>query len=329
MERLGLVLHHGIESGAELARYGQAAETHGFDSLWVTERYFHEETAALLGYLAASTTTLRLGVGVVNPYTRHPALTAMAAATLDRISGGRMLLGLGRSERDVIEARLGIPYGHGRDTVEAAVDLIRRLLAGESVAEGGGRFRLNGAKLAIRPARDTVPIYLAAIGPKALRLAGRIADGVLLNAYVSPAYVRWAVGVLHEAARAAGRDPAAIDVACMLVVRLTDDPGALMPASRERLVRLLAEPHVGEILLETSGFDPAIAARIRAAVAAGERPRAVALVDDAMVASCYLLGSAARCRERIAAYRAAGVDAPLLLPPLGDYARVAEALRPT
>jgi len=329
MQRLGLVLHHGIESGAELSRYGRLAETNGFESLWVTERYFHEETAALLGHLAASTTTLRLGVGVVNPYTRHPALTAMTAATLDRISGGRFMLGLGRSDRAVIEARLGIPYGSGRDTMEAAVGVVRRLLAGEHVHATTGRFPLAGAKLATRPIQTPLPIYLAAIGPKALQIAGRVADGVLLNAYVSPAYVRWAVGVLHEAARAAGRDPAGIDVACMLVVRLSDDPAALMPALRERLVRLLAEAHVGELLLETSGFDPAIAARIRAAEAAGERPRAVALVDDAMVASCYLLGSAAQCRERIAAYRAAGVDAPLLLPPLGDYARVAEALRPT
>ena len=113
MSRLGLVLHHGIDSGPELADYGRIAQEAGYESLWVTERYFHEETASLLGYLAASTTTLRLGVGVVNPYTRHPALTAMAAAPLDRLSGGRFMLGLGRSDRDVIEDRMGMPYGSG------------------------------------------------------------------------------------------------------------------------------------------------------------------------------------------------------------------------
>jgi len=328
MQRLGLVLHHGIASGPELAAYGRLAEEHGYESLWVTERYFHEETASLLGYLAASTTALRLGVGVVNPYTRHPALTAMTAATLDRVSGGRFVLGLGRSERDVIETRMGMPYGRGRETMEAAVALVRRLLAGERVSETTGPFRVTGARLAIRPVQQPLPLYLAAIGPKALRLAGRIADGVLLNAYVSPAYVRWAVGVLHEAARAAGRDPAGIDVACMLVVRLTDDPAALMPSLKERVARLLAEPHVGEILLETAGFDPGMLPRLRAAEAAGDRENAAALVDEAMVESCYLLGPAAHCRERLAAYRAAGVDAPLLLPRLADYAQVAEALRP-
>src|SRR5439155_20383261 len=109
MARLGIVLYHGINSGAELKEYGRIAETAGYESLWVTERYFHEETFALLGFLAASTRTMKLGVGVTNPYTRHPALLAMASATLDRICGGRFLLGLSRSERAIIEEHLGIP----------------------------------------------------------------------------------------------------------------------------------------------------------------------------------------------------------------------------
>ena len=131
MSRLGMVLYHGIESGPELAEYGRIAEEAGFDSLWVTERYFHEETFSLLGYLAAVTQRLKLGVGVVNPYTRNPALLAMAAATLDRISGGRFLLGLGRSERDVIQDKMGIPYGKAHPTMEGAVSLLNSLLSGE------------------------------------------------------------------------------------------------------------------------------------------------------------------------------------------------------
>ena len=108
MARLGMVLYHGIDNGPELQGYGRLAEEAGFESLWVTERYFHEETFSLLGYLAASTTSLGLGLGVVNPYTRHPALLAMASATLDRLSGGRFRLGLGRSDRFVIQDQLGL-----------------------------------------------------------------------------------------------------------------------------------------------------------------------------------------------------------------------------
>ena len=224
MARLGIVLYHGIEGGPELADCGRRAEEAGFESLWVTERYFHEETCSLLGFLAAATRSIELGVGVVNPFTRNPALLAMAAATLDRISGGRSILGLGRSDRPVIEGRMGIPYDGSLSALEEAVVLIRRLLSGDRVTASRGRFPLDGVRLAISPTRDRVPIYLAGIGPRALRLAGAVADGVLLNAYTPTGYVRYAVDEVRRAAQRAGRDPQSVEIAGMLVVRMTDDP---------------------------------------------------------------------------------------------------------
>src|SRR5262252_2626889 len=327
MTRLGMVLYHGIESGSQLKEYAELAEAMGYESLWVTERYFHEETFALLGFLAAVTRTIKLGVGVTNPYTRHPALLAMASATLDRLCGGRFILGLGRSERAVIQERMGIPYGPPRATLEEAVAMIRALLAGQRVDTTAGRLTLRDARLAITPIQPALPIYVAAIGPKALRLAGTVADGVLLNAYVPSGYVRYAVQEVREAARAAGRDPQAIDIACMLVVRLTDDLGQMLPSLQQRLVRLLEEPYVGEILLDKGGFDPAILGALRTAAAQGRQAEAASLVSEAMVEAFYLAGTASQCRVRVAEYRAAGVDMPLLLPRLEDYHRTVEALR--
>lgn len=324
MSRLGMVLYHGIESGHALRDYARVAEEAGFDSLWVTERYFHEETFSLLGFLAAATRRIRLGLGVTNPYTRHPALLAMCAATLDRISGGRFLLGLGRSDKSVIQGRMGMPYERPLRTLDETVARLRQLLAGERVTGGG----LEGVRLAVEPAQPRLPIYLAAIGPRALRLAGAVADGVLLNAYVPVDYVRYAVREVAAAAREAGRDPAAIDVACMLVVRLTDDPPRMMPALRERMARLLAEPFVGEVLLERGGFDPGILPSLRAAAEGGGEKAAAHLVTDAMVEAFYLLGDASTCRGRVAEYREAGVDHPLLLPRLEDYESAADALGP-
>jgi len=326
MSRLGMVLYHGIDSGAELKEYGRIAEEAGFESLWVTERYFHEETFSLLGFLAAATQRMKLGVGVVNPYTRNPALLAMASATLDRISGGRFVLGLGRSDKPVIQDRIGIPYGDSRATLGEAAILIRSLLSGERISAASGRFKLNGARLATTPVQQKLPMYLAAIGAKGLRLAGAIADGVLLNAYVPPAYVRYAVEEVRAAATAAGRDPRAIDIACMLVVRLTDDPDSIRPTLKQRIVRLLDEPYVGEILLEKGGFDPGILKPLRATMQKEGEKAAVGFIDDAMVDAFYLVGSAAQCKARIAEYRHAGVDLPLLLPRLEDYRRVAEVL---
>lgn len=328
MSRIGMVLYHGIDTGDELRNYARVAEEAGFDSLWVTERYFHEETFSLLGFLAAATTRIRLGLGVTNPYTRNPALLGMSAATLDRISGGRFLLGLGRSDKWMIEGRMGMPYERPLAHMKQTVAQLRQLLAGERVSGAGVYWDLKAVRLAVTPAQERLPVYLAAIGPRALRLAGAVADGVLLNAYVPTAYVRYAVQEIAGAAREAGRDPAAIDIACMLIVRLTDDPERMMPALKERMVRLLAEPFVGEVLLERGGFDPGILPELRATAEGRGEKAAVGLITEEMVEAFYLLGDAATCRRRIAEYRDAGVEHALLLPRLEDYESAVEALGP-
>lgn len=327
MARIGMVLHHGIEGGTALSRRARLAEYRGYDSLWVTERYFQEETFSLLGFLAAATERIELGVGVVNPYTRHPGLVAMGAATVDRLSAGRLLLGLGRSDPGVIEGTFGIPYERPRETLGEAVDVIRRLLAREAIDEHEGRFALRDAALAVRPLRPT-PIYLAAIGPRALRLAGAVADGVLLNAYVPATYIPHAVAEVRAGAEEAGRDPDAIDIACMLVVRLTDDPASMLPQLRARLAGIMAEPHVGELMADWGGLELGDLDALRAADAAGDRDTGAQLVGDEVAEACALVGDAGRVRERIEEYREAGVDHPLLLPRLPDFEEVADALAP-
>jgi 5,10-methylenetetrahydromethanopterin reductase len=323
VERLGIVLYHGIDSGEELRRYGELAENAGFDSLWVTERYFHEETFSLLGYLAAATNTIKLGLGVTNPYTRNPALLAMSAATLDRISGGRFSLGLGRSERGVIQGRMGMRYGDPFQVMESVVSTLRRLMAGEALTTTEGPSPLTNVRLAIAPSQAEPPIYLAAIGPKALRLAGAIADGVLLNAYTPVDYVKYAAEEVRKAATEAGRDPDSVDIACMLIMRQTDEPERLWPDLKRRIVRLLEEPRVGEILLEKGGFDPSILEPLRASVQQDRGASAVDLISDEMVDAFYLVGSEEHCKKRVAAYRDAGVDSPLLLPRLEDFENIA------
>ena len=324
MARLGIVLYHGIEGGPELKSYATIAEEAGLDSLWVTERYFHEETFSLLGYLAAVTQSIRLGLGVANPYTRNPALLAMASATIDRISGGRFVLGLGRSDRSVIQGRMGIPYEDPRVALTETVALVRQLLSGSRVNARGRVFSLKDASLEVKPVAAKTPIYLGASGPKALRLAGSIADGVLLNAYAPAGYVKYAVGEVREAATKAGRDADSVDIACMLVVRPTDEPAAARGRLKQRVASLLAEPHVGEIMLDKGGFDPSILGPLRASVADDGGKSALRLITDEMIDAFYVLGPTTRCVERIVEYREAGVDLPLLLPRLRDFRQVAE-----
>ena len=326
MNRAGMVIYHGIGGGADLREYGRIADDLGYDSLWVTERYLHEETASMLGYLAAATSRVKLGVGVVNPFTRHPALLAMMAATLDRISGGRFILGMGRSDSFIIEDRLGMSYSRSRGRLEEALTIVREFLEKGSASYQGRVFNQPEVSLEMRPVQERLPIYMAAIGPKALKTAGALADGVLLNAYVSPGYVKWAVNVVRTSAQEAGRDPESVRIACMLVLRMTPHPEEVRPGLKQRLVRLYSEAHVGEILLETARFDPGAAPRLRQLYADDDMDGAVRLVTDDMVDSCYVIGPPEQCRERVEEYVTAGVDEPLLLPRLEDYRQTAEAM---
>ena len=328
MTPIGIVLYHGIDSGPELANYGRMAEEAGFDSFWVTERYFHEETSSMLGYLAATTERIRLGVGVVNPFTRSPALLGMGAATLDRLSDGRIMLGLGRSDIDVIHGRMGIDYRTPLARLRGTVGALRSMWNGERVDADYAGVRLSNVGLAIRPMQQRLPIYLAAIGPRALRLAGEIADGVLLNAYAPVEYIRWATRVVRESAEAAGRDPASVDVTCMLIVRLTDDPDAMVPSLQERVARLIAEPYTGEALLQHGGFDPSILGPVRQHIESGDEAGAAKYVSEELARACYLLGDASECRRRIQQYIDTGVDTPLLLPRLEAFEQTCQELAP-
>ena len=328
MTRTGIVLYHGIDSGPELASYGRMAEDAGFDSLWVTERYFHEETSSMLGYLAATTKRIRLGVGVVNPYTRSPALLGMGAATLDRLSGGRMMLGLGRSDADVIQGRMGLDYPAPLSRLRGTIAALRSMWAGDRITSEYAGVRLDNVGLAIQPVQERLPVYLAAIGPRALRLAGEVADGVLLNAYAPIEYVRWAAEEVRNAATTAGRDPGSIDVACMMIVRLTDDPESLFPSLRERVARLISEPYTGEALLGNGGFDTSILGPVRKLIDKGDEAGAAEYVPEDLAEACYLLGDAARCRARIQEYVDAGVDTPLLLPRLEAFEQTVRQLAP-
>ena len=174
MSRSGLVLYHGIESGPELKQYGQIAENAGYESLWVTERYFHEEIFSLLGYLGAATERIKLGVGVTNPYTRNPALLAMATATLDRITGGRFVLGMGRSEREVIQGRMGMAYGNAQAAMRGSVSLLKRLLSGERVSDTAGPFTLRNARLATTPVQPICPSIWQRLEKKGCVWPGRL-----------------------------------------------------------------------------------------------------------------------------------------------------------
>jgi 5,10-methylenetetrahydromethanopterin reductase len=292
------------------------AEDIGAEILFCAEDVNCRDAFALLAAGATATTRIRLGTGVVNPYMRNPTSLAMAAATLDEMSGGRALLGLGTSSPDLITTQMGIERGSPHRVMREATAVVRGLLAGEVVTAAGTRFVYQNARLAVLPVQPRVPIFFAAMGPRMLRLAGEIADGVLLNVGASPEYIRWAIARIHEGATEAGRDIADVTIAAWLSVYIGDEKDALMRRAAAWLATMLSIPGQGELLLAHGGFDTAILSELRREVRAyphaGNAEAAGRHISSEMVEEMTLVGSLDHVRRRLTVYREAGVQLPVL-----------------
>ncbi|MGH2404106.1 MAG: LLM class flavin-dependent oxidoreductase, partial [bacterium] len=203
-----------------LIEFAALADRLGYHSVWIPEGR-GRELFATLGAMGRATDRLGLASGILTVYSRPPALAAMAAATLADLTDGRFVLGLGVGHPDVIEAGYGVPYWRPLTAMREYVKIVRRILDGTKVAFHGKVFRVSDFQLESRPAHR-VPIYLAALGEGMLRLAGEIADGVVLN-WMPPERVRWATQIVRDAAGGAGRDPASVRVVCYVRAAVTDD----------------------------------------------------------------------------------------------------------
>lgn len=292
------------------------AERRGYDSVWVPEGR-GRELGATLGAMAVSTSTIRLATGILPIFSRPPALVAMAAATLADLTGGRFGLGLGAGHPSVVEDGYGASYRQPLVAMREYVHILRRLLRGERLGAPGRIFRVADFQLESQPPHR-VPIYIAALGEKMLRLAGEIADGVILN-WSSPQRVGHAAGIARESAQMAGRDPASVDVVCFVRAAVTDEPGQAWQVLRRLVATYAAMPAYAR-MLEEAGFAGEVAA-VQAAWAAGGVNAAAAALSDDLVRELGVVGPAAECRSGLARYRDAGADLVAAYPfPVGPDA---------
>ncbi len=163
----------------EVEFYSKLAEDNGFDYVWVTDHYNNRNAFVILSILAKTTQKVKIGTGVTNPFHMSPAVIASAIATINELSGGRAILGIGAGDKFTLE-KIGIERKKPLTCVKEAVHIIRKLVKGESVEFNGMIFKFSGAKLTF--SSGNVPIYIGAQGPKMLRLASEIGDGVIINA---------------------------------------------------------------------------------------------------------------------------------------------------
>ena len=307
---LGVSLRDIGVSADVLAGWADAAEAGGYSGIWVPEIGGHDALSTLAAF-AATTRRVLLGTGVVPVYSRSPVVLAQTAATIDDLSGGRFVLGLGTGAKWPAEHWFGASWGDPFARLEATVATVRAAAAGRQpeVAWEGGDAR--GFKLGFPPARPRPPVVLAALNPRMLAFAGRVADGVLLN-WLPVDAVEGAVATVRQAAGEAGRDPAAVVVGCYVracVGELAELAGDLRP----QVLAYLEYPAYAAMLRRAGVAD---VDRV-AAAPEGER---VGLVSDQTVETLVATGSAAQVAERLEAYRQAGVDLPVLYPlPAGDH----------
>lgn len=241
-----------VERTFELIR---SADRAGFDSVWITEDPDGWDAFAILGAAARETSQVRLGSGVTNPYMRHPNLIAASISTLDRLSGGRSFLGLGRGQPEWYRTSLGIQVDSPLRAVESTLRLLRQWWNSPFVASGSDPFPVNRWERSIAPAGPTLPpVYIAATGPKMLRLAGRLADGVRFNEMASANYLKNAISLVKNAAAESGRNPADLSFFVQPGISVTDHPAEVLERKKATLAMIHALPGM-ERQLESPGID--------------------------------------------------------------------------
>jgi 5,10-methylenetetrahydromethanopterin reductase len=243
-----------IDRTIELA---QIADRAGVYSFWALEDPDGWDAIGVLSAVAQATDRIRIGTGVTNPYYRHPSLMAASISTLDALSDGRAFLGLGRGQTEWYQHALGISVGKPIRALSEAIDLLRQwwqLPSEASSPNDSSEFQIHAWKRSIAPIQHQVPIYLAAVGPQALRLAGRKADGVLFNDLSSRHFLKDAVQEVKHAAIAAGRDPQVLRFHARASIRVTDDPETVYEQRKSTVAVIHALPGM-ERLLATPGYD--------------------------------------------------------------------------
>lgn len=337
-----------VASTAELLRTIRVADQSGLDSVWLAEDPDSWDAFAVLGAASQQTGRIRLGSGVTNPYLRHPNLLAMSVSTVDRLSNGRAFLGLGRGQPEWYSRGLGIPTGRPPEVLSEAIDLLRQWWQPPYRASSTGYFPVRNWPRAVHPVQAHVPIYLAALGPLALAVAARQADGVLLAEFASFPFLEQVIRQTRETIVEAGRDPGTFTFFLRTEIDVTSAPERVLERRKNLIALVHTLPGMARHLT-VPGFDvPEIIARVREVMRvdevlarggsftdireAGDFKAARRLIPTELVDQLSLVGTAERIRERLGILQAIGITHVFIAPPSGlsseEYTALIATIRP-
>lgn len=308
----------------------RAVEEAGAASLWTYDHGRGAEAFARAGFLASVTSKVRICGGILNPFTRHPAVLASGAATVDRLSGGRFTLVMGVGWRPWVEKILGVPRRRPFSDFRDSIRIVKRLLRGETVTARASAFALQNARLwAVAPVQRDLPIYVAGGGRRGLEIAAAEADGFLTDfGRADPRYIAW---MREHVAAARPANAAPLRILLALSLRIADDLDAVLPEIKRGIAWNLSttgrDPYA-----EIVGLDPDLVERVRRTIgieeliAAGRDPledldparedAAARVIPDEtardLARHSGLVGTAAECAGRLRELQSAGADAVML-----------------
>ena len=319
MEQIGFFLNASRETSDEdLIALAKQADNLGYHSFWTGESW-GRDAFTVLTMVACHTENLRLGTGIVTTYSRTPALIAQTIASLDILSNGRAILGLGSSGKVVVEGWHGVPFDSPLARTREYIEIIRKALSGSRVDHHGKFYQMERFRMISPPVQKKLPIYIASLGQKNLELVGEHADGCLpvwVNRERFPE-LRERIGI---GTAKSGRSASDVTIAPYIFCYTADGPEDL--AHGEQLLRAHLAYYVGGMgtfyfdSVSRAGFG-AEAQAIKEAWATGNREQAAGSVSDRMLQSIVVLGNAQQCRDQISGFRKSGADLPIVNFPHG------------
>lgn len=310
MGRVGVAFSGGLLP-AEIVECVKLAESLGYESAWIAEGHGGDQFA-ILSACAVATRRILLGTSITSVFVRSAPTIAMAAATVDQLSEGRFVLGLGSSHRVQVEPEHGIPFVQPTRRLRETIDVVRGLLRDGVVSYRGDVVNIEKFDLWFPPRRKEIPIYVAALFPTLLEVTGEIADGVLMTWPTLEGIPRAAAHVA-VGARRAGREPDAVDIGSLIPCAVAVTPTAARDAMRPAVGFYAGFFPRYNRLLAQAGFEDS-ARQIKSAFEHGGREAAARAVPDELIDAVALAGSARECRARVEEYRKAGLRLPIISP---------------
>lgn len=307
--RVGLCFD-GFYSIQEMIELARLADGSGMESIWMSDHLCFRDSLTSSMALLAATKTIKVAPAPMSPYSRHPIISAMAVATLDEFAPSRVVASPGTGNAAALK-EAGIESSRPLKTMREYVDILRRFLGGETVTFKGEIFEINGAKMGFVPNRP-IPMYVTAVRPRMLRLAGEIGDGVLLSAGCAPAYIERCVGEIRKGAETSGRSAAEIDIAGFVTASVGENAREAIDANKMFLAYIFRNVHHAENIRLGGGTVDQEA--LSAAVAKRDWEAAKKLVGDEVVRAHSIAGAPAECRKQLEAFIEGGLDLPVLLP---------------